>query len=154
MATNILKTYSGKDLNGSVTNQYNGTTIQISGTAETGVAQVTVRMTTDQASLQVGMDGTIVPSVIPGDQGEIEIQVWQTSTIHQQFLALYNSLKTQRDLGNVQWWFGNTIYLINTVDGSVHYATGAGFMKVPDKTYQEQAQRVSWVFRCANINNS
>ena len=150
---NILGTYSGKDLTGALYNFYAPKGIQISGISELGVAQVSVRMSTDQSSLQVGMDGSVVPSVIPGDQGEIEIQVWQTSTLYQSLLALYNQLKTQRDLGNVKYWFGTTIYIQNVTDGSSHYATGCAFMKVPDKSYQEQAQRVSWVFRCATIVN-
>lgn len=148
---NVLTTYSGKDLSGSITNPVAGASIQLSGIAELGVAQVTVRMTTDQSSLQVGMDGAVVPSVIPGDNGEIDIQVWQTSTLQQQLLNLYNTLRSGRDLGIVAPWFGTTIYIKNTLDGSTHYATGCGFMKVPDKSYQEQAQRVSWVFKCANI---
>ena len=146
-------TYSGKDLNGSVNNLYAPGGIQFSGIAESGVAQVTVRMTQTQSSLQVGMDGAVVPSVIPGDQGEIEISVWQTSTLHQEFLALYNALKTQRDLGDVSQWFGTTILIQNIVDGSSHLGTGCGFSKVPDKTYTEQAQRVNWTFMCSTIIN-
>lgn len=150
---NILTTYSGKDVNGSIINAFAGASIQMAGIAELGVAQITVRMTTDHSSLQVGMDGAVVPSYIPGEQGEIEIQVWQTSTIHQQLLALYNVLKVQTDLGNVQPWFSTGIFIQSVVDGTSHTATGCGVMKVPDKTYGEQAQRVNWMFKCSNIIN-
>jgi hypothetical protein len=149
---NILTTYSGKDLTGSVVNTvYAPAGIQLSGIAEVGINGIHVRMAVNQSSLQVGMDGAVVPSVIPGDNGTIEIEVWQTSTVHQQFLSLYNSLKAARDTGDVSQWFGNTIYIQNVVDGSSHYATGCGFMKIPDKAYGQQAVVVNWVFECANV---
>lgn len=150
---NVLSTYSGKDTNITLNNPLTGTVIQMSGIAEQGLAEVIIRMSVDQSSLQVGMDGAVVPSVIPGDQGEIELQVWQTSTLHQQLLTWYNTLKTQRDLGIVSPWFAASVFILSTVDGSSHTATGVGPKKVPDKTYAEQAGRVSWVLACANIIN-
>jgi len=148
----ILSTYAGISLNGAISHIYIGT-IPLVGVAEQGVAQVTVRMTTTQSVMQVGMDGAVVPSVVPGDQGEIEIQVWQTSTIHQDLLAWWNALTAARDAGDVSQWFTGTCFLSNTIDGSSHYATGVAPQKVPDKTYQEQAQRVPWILTAANIVN-
>jgi hypothetical protein len=148
----VLSTYSGKDLNFSLANPL-VPTLQVAGIAAQGVAQITVRMTVTQSSLQTGMDGSVVPSVIPGDMGEIEIQVWQTSTIHQQLLTWYNALKSARDLGDVSEWFGATVLVQNIVDGSSHSATGVGPAKVPDKTYAEQAGRITWVLMAANITN-
>ncbi len=146
----ILTTYSGRDTNFSFTHPLIGV-IQCAGIAEMGLAQLTIRMTTDQSSVQVGMDGAVVPSVIPGDQGEIELQVWQTSTLHQDLLAWYNALRAARDAGDVSQWFGGTFLAQSIVDGSSHLATGVAPVKVPDKTYAEQAQRVTWVLRACNI---
>lgn len=150
--SNVLVTYSGKDLNMAFSHPLIGV-IQASGVAAKGIAQINVRMAQAQSVLQVGMDGAVVPSVIPGDQGEIEIQVWQTSTIHQQLLAWYNAVKAARDAGDVSQWFAATLLVQNTVDGSSHYATGVGPSKVPDKSYQEQAQRVSWVLMACDISS-
>lgn len=148
----VLVTYSGKDLSFSLVHPLVGP-IMADGVASKGIAQASIRMTQDQAQLQVGMDGAVVPSVVPGDQGEIELQVWQTSTIHQQLLAWYNAVKAARDAGDVSQWFAATVIVANTVDGSSHTATGVGPSKVPDKTYQETAQRVTWVLRACNISN-
>jgi|SRR6185437_1472870 len=148
--SNILSTYSGRDTNIAITHPL-FTPIQAAGIASLGLNQATIRMTQDQASLKVGMDGAVVPSVIPGDQGEIELQVWQTSTLHQLLLAGYNLCKAARDQGDVSNWFAGTIVVVNIVDGSSHHATGVGFKKVPDKTYQTEAQVVTWVFAACNI---
>lgn len=149
---NILPTYSGKDLSMTFMHPLIGT-VQAAGVDSKGVAQISIRMTTDQSVLQVGMDGAVVPSVIPGDQGEIEIQLWQTSTLHQAFVALCNKLKAARDAGDVSEWFSGVLLVQNTVDGSSHTCTGVAPKKVADKPYQEQAQRVTWTFVACNIAN-
>lgn len=150
----ILNTYSGSDLNLSIVNPLTGT-IQASGVASEGIAQVIVRMTVDQSVLQVGMDGAVVPSVVPGEQGEIEIQVWQTSTLQDDFIAWADAIKAaQQGAGDVSNWFAGTIFIQNIVNGSSHTGTGAAPKKIPDKTYDVQAGRVSWVFTCCNIVNT
>jgi len=151
MAT-VLSTYSGLDTNGSISSPLFDT-IQISGIAGLGLAEAMVRMTVPHAVLQSGMDGAVVPSYVPGEQGEIELQVWQTSSLHAALLAAYNSVKTAADAGNVSNAFGATVFIQNTVDGSSHTGTGCAIEKVPDKTYQEQAQRVTWKIVCANLIN-
>jgi hypothetical protein len=97
------------------------------------------------------MDGAVVPSVMPGDQGEIEIQVWQTSTLHRDLLSWYNAIKAARDAGDVSNWFSANVLVANVVDGSSHTCTGVAPVKVPDKTYQEQAQPVAWLLRACSI---
>ena len=138
----VLATYSAKDLNFSLQSPI-GATIIAAGVAEKGFNEIAVRMTTDQTVLKVGADGAVVPSAVPGDQGEIEMQVWQTSTLQQQLINWYNLLKAARDAGDVT----------NIADGSSHMATGVAPIKVPDKTYSAEAQTVNWVFRACNIVN-
>jgi hypothetical protein len=150
--SNILTTYSAKDLNMTFTHPLIGT-IQAAGVDSKGIAQINVRMTTAQSVLQVGMDGAVVPSVVPGDQGEVEIQVWQTSTLHQQLLAWYNALKAARDAGDVSQWFSGVLLVQNIVDGTSHTCTGVAPQKVADKSYQEQAQRVNWLLVACSIVN-
>jgi hypothetical protein len=147
-----LTTYSGMDLNFALAHPLIGT-IQASGVAAKGIKSVSIRMAVDQSNIQVGMDGAVVPSVIPGDQGEIEIQVWQTSTLHQDLMAWYNAVKSARDAGDVQQWFSATLLVASIVDGSSHTCTGVAPAKIPDKPYQEQAQPVSWQLRACNITN-
>ena len=148
----ILTTYSGKDLNVTFTHPLIGT-IQAVGVDSMGIAQISIRMTTAQSVLQVGMDGAIIPRVVPGDQGEIELQIWQTSTFHQELLAYCNALKAARDAGDVSQWFSGVLLVQNIVDGTSHTCTGVAPQKVPDKTYQEQAQRVNWLLVACNVVN-
>ncbi|HJX53165.1 MAG TPA: phage protein [Polyangia bacterium] len=147
-----LSTYSAKDLNFAFSHPYIGV-IQASGVSERGIDQVLVRMSTTQTTIQIAADGATVPSAIPGDNGEIEIQVWQTSEIHRELLAWYNACKTARDSGDVSEWASGSMLVENIIDGSLHRATGVAPQKVPDKTYQKEAQRVSWVLMACNISN-
>jgi hypothetical protein len=146
----VLRTYSGLDVNFSMAHPFVGV-IQASGVAQKGMRSLGVRMSIDQASIQQGIDGATVPSVLPGDQGEIELSVWQTSFLHQELLAWYNACKAARDAGDVSQWFGATLLIASTVDGSSHSCTGVGPAKVPDKSYQEQAQAVTWILKACNI---
>lgn len=147
-----LVTYSGKDVNFAANLPFVGV-IQAAGVAEQGLASVTIRMTVNQSVIQVGMDGAVVPSVLSGDQGEIELQVWQTSTLHQQLMAWYNGLRAARDAGDVSQWFSGNVVVQNIVDGSMHNLKGVAPTKVPDKVYQEQAQRVTWVLVACDISS-
>ena len=148
----VLSTYSAKDLNFSLISPI-GANIVAAGVEEKGFNEISVRMTTDQTVLKVGADGAVVPSAVPGDQGEIEMQVWQTSTLQQELLAWYNLLKAARDTGDVSNWNTTTIFIQNIVDGSSHLATGVAPTKVPDKAYATEAGTINWVFRACNIVN-
>ena len=146
----ILATYSAKDVNFTFTHPLTGP-IQAAGIAEMGLAQITIRRTVTQSVLQVAMDGAVVPSVVPGDQGEIEIQVWQTSDLHQQFMAWYNAIKAARDAGDVTNWFAGKIMIQCILDGTQHILSGVAPAKFGDIPYQEQAQRITWPLVACDI---
>lgn len=152
MPYNQLTTYSALDLNFALNSQV-GISISAAGIQEQGWNKMMVRMTVDQSSIKVGADGAVVISAIPGDNGEIEIEVWQTSTLHAQLLAWYNLLRTLRDQADVSNWATSTIYIQNIVDGSSHQAVGVCPTKVPDKAYEAEAQTVNWVLKCGQIIN-
>jgi len=127
--------------------------IQVAGTGALGLNKVTIRMLQDRTSTKVGADGAVAISAIPGDQGEIDVEVWQTSTLHQQFLAWFNQCKAAGDLGDYTNWAAGTVNVQNTIDGSSHHATGVAPKKVPDKTYEAEVQVVTWTLVCANITH-
>jgi Protein of unknown function (DUF3277) len=149
----VLSVYSGRDLNVAIVNEALGVNISAAGIAGSGLAKFTVRMTVDRSNLQVGMDGAVVPSVVPGEQGEFEMEVWQTSTLQQELLAWYNACKTAESAGDVSNWFGATLLAVSITDGSSHNGTGVAIMKVPDKNYDVQAGRVAWRIVSANTSN-
>jgi hypothetical protein len=148
----IPVTYSGLDTSATFAHPLIPDII-ISGIAGQGLNQATVRMATDHSVLKVGMDGAVIISYVPGEQGEVELQVWQTSSIHFELLAWYNACTTAAQNGNVGQWAAGTLVIQNTVTGTSHTCTGVCPMKVPDVPYQTEAQTINWVLRAANIIN-
>jgi hypothetical protein len=148
-----LTTYSAKNVNFSLQHPLAAGPIQAAGVSAKGVNSYSIRMGVEHANLQVAADGAIVPSWTPGEWGDIEISMYQTSTLHQEFLALYNAVKAAADAGDTSRAFAGTVVLLNVVDGSVHTGTGVSFQKVPDKAYGAQSAVLNWVLRCANLEN-
>ena len=63
------------------------------------------------------------------------------------------AIKAASDAGDVSQVFSGRFLIVNIVDGSSHYLTGVAPKKIPDKSYQKQAQQVSWVFvACSCVN--
>jgi hypothetical protein len=147
-----LVTYSGMDVNASFVHPFIGS-IQAGGIASNGLQKLQIRMLTTRTTMKVGMDGAVIPSAIPGRNGEIELEVWQTSTLHQELLAWFNSLEAAQYAGDVSQWAIGVALIKCIVDGSTHTATGIAPTKVPDKTYSAEAQTVTWILACANIVN-
>jgi len=148
-----LTTFSAKNSNFNFQHPLAAGPIQAAGVSAKGVNSYSIRMGVEHANIQVAADGGIVPSWTPGEWGDIEIALYQTSTLHQELLALYNSVKAAADAGDTSQAFAGYIVLINVVDGSVHTATGVGFQKCPDKSYGAQAAVLNWVLRACDIAN-
>jgi hypothetical protein len=148
-----LVTYSAKNVNFSLQHPLAAGPIQAAGVSAKGVNSYSIRMGVEHANLQVAADGAIVPSWTPGEWGDIEISLYQTSTLHQELLAVYDAIKSAADAGDASEAFAGTIVLYNSVDGSTHTATGAGFQKVPDKAYGVQAAVINWILRCCDITS-
>jgi hypothetical protein len=148
----ISTTYSFKDTSGSMTNPaLAGAPIVFAG--EIGMGQFVISMHTDRTVLDTASDGTVMPSYIAGDSGDVAIEVQQTSILHQLLLALYNLLKIAADSGDVSNWAASALSLRNTVDGSQHILTGVAFSKIPNKVYTAQGQKITWTLMAANISN-
>lgn len=148
----ISATYSFKDTSGSLTNPIlAGAPIVFAG--EIGMGQFVVSMHTDRTVMDTASDGTIMPSYIAGDSGDIAIEVQQTSILHQLLLGLYNLLKIAADAGDVSNWAASALSLRNVVDGSQHILTGVAFSKIPNKVYTAQGQKITWTLMAANVQN-
>ena len=148
-----LVTYSAKNCSFTLQSPLAAGPIQAAGVSAKGVNSYMIRMGVEHANFQVAADGAIVPSWVPGEWGDIEISLYQTSTLHQDLLALYNAVKAAADAGDTSQAFAGTVVIYNSVDGSVHTATGVGFQKIPDKSYASQAATLAWTLRCADIAN-
>jgi hypothetical protein len=145
-------TYSFKDLSGSMTNPVLlGSPIVFAG--EIGMGEIIVSMHTERTAQDVAADGTVMVSYLAGDNGQVTIQMQQTSQLHAALLGLYNILKSQADSGNATNWAASALSLLNTVDLSQHILTGVSFSKIPDKPYAAQGQKITWTLPAANVVN-
>jgi Protein of unknown function (DUF3277) len=154
MGSPVLGTYSGLDTNFSLVNNPLGISIQGGGTSQTGLSEMIVRMAVTRTVMKTGMDGTVIVSAVPGNWGEVELRVWQTSSLHQQLLEWYNTIQTAANSGDVSNWATSQVSIQNVVDGSGHTLQGVAPDKVPDKTYGTEAQTTNWILRSANITNT
>jgi hypothetical protein len=141
----MLTTYSFLDLSGAIAHPSFGAYLF---TGE-GVGEVQVAMSTEKTAHDVAADGSIMVSKVAGDNGTLTIQCQQTSAVHKYLLSAYNFLKNS----DTSDWAKMAATLRNVSDGTSHIATGISFQKVPDKSYQAQGQKVSWVLMCADIQN-
>ena len=141
----VTSTYSFLDLAGALAHPLAGSYVF---TGE-GSGEVTITMTTEKTAQDVASDGSVMVSKIAGNNGKITISAQQTSNLHKWLLGLYNLVL----YSPTSAWAQMAATLRNVSDGTSHVATGMSFSKVPDKMYQAQGQRVSWILDCADIQN-
>jgi hypothetical protein len=145
-------TYSFRDLTGAITNPLIDT-IQLTG-GNVGVGSITINMATQRTEQDVAADGAVMPTYIAGDNGDVSIEVQQTSGLHHTLLSLYNQLKTAADGGDVSNWAATAITFRTLLDGSHHVITGVSFQKIPPKPYAAHGAKVTWTLMACNISNT
>lgn len=148
----VQTTYSFKDLTGVLNNPLLSTPYQIVG-GNIGLGTLTIRMLTQRTEHEVGADGVVMPSYVSGQNGEISIEVQQTSSLHHELLSLYNLLTTAANGGGISNWAATTIQLRTILDGSGHSLSGVSFQKIPDKPYAAKGQNVTWILMAASVIN-
>jgi hypothetical protein len=146
-------TYAFKSLTGVLTNSVFGVSIPLTG-GNIGAGSFTIRMSTTRTTHDVAADGTVMPSYVAGDNGEIDINVQETSVLHQSLLNLYNLCVLAANNDDVTGWAATSISFVLLVTGSTHTLTGVSFDKIPDKPYEASGQRITWKLLAANVVNS
>lgn len=149
----VQTTYSFKDLTGVLSNPLLGSPFQITG-GNIGNGQITIRMTVNKTEHDVAADGVVMPSFVAGENGEVTVEVQQTSALHHALLSLYDMLDTAAVGGDVSNWASTTMSFRTILDGSTHTLSGVSFQKVPDKPYAAKGSNVTWILMAANIVNS
>ena len=134
--------YSFQDYNISILTPAGGIT-----TFGAGVGSGTITMNTDKTTQNVAADGVVLHNFIAGDNGTFTLTMQQTSFLNGWLKAAYNTMK----LLPKALWSTISIQIANLVN--VEYATlnGCSFQKLPDKPMQAEAQMVSWVFLCKDV---
>lgn len=139
-------TYSFLDLAGAIAHPSLGSYVF---TGE-GVGEINVEMAGDKTSHDVAADGSVMVSKIAGNNGNITIQIQQTSPVHKWMLAAYNYLLN----ATTKEWAQMACTLRNTTDGTSHIIKGMSFHKKAGLPYQAQGQKVSWVLMAADIQSA
>ena len=149
----VGSTYSFKSLVGVLVNPVFGVSIPLTG-GNVGFGQMTVTMTTERTAHDVAADGTVMVSYIAGDNGDIAIEVQESSILHSLLLSLYNQAITAANYyDDVSGWAATTISFRMLTDGTSHILSGVSFGKIPDKPYQASGQKITWRMMAANIIN-
>ena len=148
----VGSTYSFKSLTGVLTNPVYGITIPLTG-GNIGAGSFTIRMTTSRTIHDVAADGTTMITYVAGDNGELDINVQETSLLHTELLGLYNLAVLAANNDDVSGWGAIAISFRLLSDGSQHILTGCSFDKIPDKPYEASGQRITWKLMAANIIN-
>ena len=145
-------TYSFKSLTGVLVNPVFGVTISLTG-GNIGAGSFSIRMATTRTVHDVAADGTVMVSYVAGDNGEVDINVQESSTLHTELLALWNLCLLAANNDDVSGWAATSISFRMLTDGTLHTLTGCSFDKVPDKPYEASGQRITWKLMAANIVN-
>ena len=114
-----------------------------------GLGDATVIMTDDRTAMEAAADGNIMISKIAGNQGQLVINVQQTSDAHKYLLAAYNFLV----LSPPALWAQGAGLLQSLSDSTSHTFTGICFQKAGDKGYEKQGKMVTWNLLCADIQS-
>jgi Protein of unknown function (DUF3277) len=145
-------TYSFKSLTGVMTNTVFGITIPLTG-GNIGAGQFSIRMLTERTVHDVASDGTVMTSYAAGDNADLDIEVQESSLLHQELLALYNLCLLAANNDDVSGWAATAISFRMLTDGSQHLMTGVSFKKFPDKPYAAHGQKITWGLMAANAVN-
>lgn len=145
-------TYSFKALTGVLINPVFGFTIPLQG-GNIGAGRFVIRMVTERTAHDVAADGTVMVSYLAGDNAEVDIEVQESSLLHQELLALYNLAVGAASLDDVTGWAATNISFRLLTDGSQHYLSGCSFKRIPDKPYEAAGQKITWSLMVANAVN-
>jgi len=143
-----MTTYSFKDLAGALFHPLVGGFALNGGNI--GLGRITIEMTTERTVHDVSADGSVMVSYIAGDNGTMDIEVQQTSDLHDFLVTWFNAVKVPADLGDVSTWAAMTASTRNLVDGTSHYLSGMSPTKLPNKVYAAQGEKLVWHLMAAN----
>ena len=147
------QTYSFRNTSGSFTNPLLPAPIVFAG--QIGMGSFIITMATERTVHDVAADGTIMPSYIAGNNGAFDVEMQQTSILHQQFIDLYNALVIAADGGDPSNWAASGATLRNTTVGNQHILGGVSFAKRPDKPYHAQGSKITWhLMACDSVETT
>ena len=144
----MATTYAYKNVVGAFTDPDVG---NFSFQGQIGVKHLTITNASERGVIDPAADGAQMVSYVSGAAGSIDIEVQQTSTLHQ-FLVLWANVKfTEADAGNASNFAAAAIKVIDLLSGAMHTLTGVFPTKIPDKPYGPSGASVTWRLMAANV---
>jgi hypothetical protein len=148
---NGTTTYSFKDLTGAIASPLMGPFILAGGTLGSG--KITVEMTHEWTEQDVAVDGAVMVSASPGQNGVVTVDCQQTSAINAYLKSAQNAHQTALINGDSSNWAAISLDLQNPVTGDQNICTGASFTKKPPQPYGAKGEYIQWKLMAANIAN-
>ena len=148
---NGTTTYSFKDLTGAIASPLAGPFVLAGGNLGSG--KITVYMEHEWTDHDPAVDGAIMVSASVAQNGRVEIECQQTSSINAYLKTAQNLHQTQLQNGTSALWAAIALDLQNPVTGDQNVCTGVSFTKKPDQPYGAKGEYIKWVLRAANVAN-
>jgi len=144
----MATTYAFKNVVGAFTDPDAGS---FPFTGQEGVKHLSISNATERGVIDVAADGSQMVSYVSGAGGAIDIEVQQTSSLHQ-FLVVWANIKfTESDAGNAANFAAAAIKIVDLLSGAMHTLTGVFPTKIPDKPYGPSGASVTWRLMAANV---
>ena len=114
-----------------------------------GIGSLTIGMAQERSAIEVAADGAVMISKIAGNNGNISLNILQTSEGHKFLLAMYNALI----IAPPALWAQAAGLMRCLSDGTSHTFTGICFSKLGDKGYGKQGAMVTWNLLVGDIQS-
>jgi hypothetical protein len=113
----------------------------------TGLGSITVDMTTDRTTHDVAADGVVLVSKIKARNGNVAIEVQQTSDFNNWLLKWFNFLETA---SSSQWALSSIVISAPVLQQTI-VLTSVSPQKQAPMPYKAQGQNVTWTLMAADI---
>jgi hypothetical protein len=117
-----------------------------------GIGDITISMANDRTAHEIGVDGAVLATQLPGNNGTLMLSIQQASKLNAWLLKWANYLQNEKTARNE--WLMTTVLLKGKAMKIEHKMSGVSPQKIPDRPYQAQGQRVTWVLMCADIQTT
>jgi hypothetical protein len=116
-----------------------------------GVKHITVLNETERGVKDTAAYGAILVSYVSGASGGLDIEVQQTSSLHQYLVNWANIKFTLAEAGDASTFAAAAWKVQDTISGASHTLTGVFPTKIPDKPYGPTGASVTWRLGAANV---
>lgn len=118
---------------------------------QVGVKHLMISNTMDRGVIDIAADGAAMVSYIAGANGGVQIEMQQTSSLHQFFTNWANTKFTNADNGNADNFAAAAMCVTDLLTLETKTLTGVFPVKIPDVPYGDRGATVTWQLLAANV---